>query len=144
MTNAVRTVLLVEDDVVVAEIYRLALERAGYHVVVAHDGRSGLEAAARSAPDLVFLDIRMPKLSGVEVLRELAANETTKAIPVVMLSNFDEAALTKSCLELGAKQYLLKVATNPTELPAVVARWLGEPDEDVGDGRRGARPGEAS
>jgi len=121
------TVLVVEDDETVAEIYRLALERAGYEVVVARDGIECLEKAAASRPDLIFLDIRMPRMDGIEALRLLAERSDLETMPVVMLSNFDDPALVKAARDLGAKEYLVKAGLNPAELPNVVSRWLGRP-----------------
>jgi|ERR1051325_2169541 CheY-like chemotaxis protein len=120
------TVLVVEDESIVADIYRLVLERGGYQVVLAVDGVDGLEKASTSPPDFIFLDIRMPRMDGIEVLRALAAREGTKQVPVVMLSNFDDPALVHESLALGAKQYLVKAGMNPSELPAIVARWIDE------------------
>lgn len=127
MKSGDTSVLIVEDEAIVAEIYGLALERSSYRVLKARDGADGLLMASEGLPDFIFLDIRMPKMSGVEVLRSLAANATTRDIPVVMLSNFDDPALVKECMELGAKEYLVKAGLNPTELPNVVARWLKPP-----------------
>lgn len=117
------TVLVVDDDAIVAEIYRLALTRAGLNVLVANDGQSGLQKALEAKPDFIFLDIRMPKMDGIEVLRRLGSGAGTSTIPVVMLSNFDDAALVKSSLTLGAKEYLVKVNMKPSDLAAVVSRW---------------------
>ena len=117
-------VLIVDDDVVVAHIYELALTRKGFRVLVAHDGQAGLEAVRRERPSFVFLDIRMPKMDGIAVLRSLNADATTRMIPVVMLSNYDESDLIRSSVELGAKQYLVKVNTDPGDLAAIVTRWL--------------------
>lgn len=127
MNSGDTSVLIIEDETIVAEIYGLALERSSYRVLKAHDGADGLRIASEALPDFIFLDIRMPKMSGVEVLRGLAENATTRDIPVVMLSNFDDPALVKECMGLGAKEYLVKAGLNPTELPDVVARWLKPP-----------------
>ncbi len=119
------TILVVEDEATVAEIYRLALERAGYEVVVARDGVECLEQAAATRPDFIFLDIRMPRMDGIEALRQLAERDDLETLPVVMLSNFDDPALVKATRDLGAKDYLVKAGLNPAELPNVVSRWLG-------------------
>ncbi len=124
MPGAETTVLLVEDDPTVAHIYSLSLERAGYRVVVARDGIEGVEMAGRESPDLIFLDIRMPRMDGVEALRALAANPATKSVPVVMLSNFDDPAVMRETRGLGARDYVVKASTNPAELAGIVARWL--------------------
>lgn len=124
MPGAETTVLVVEDDPTVAHIYSLSLERAGYRVVVARDGVEGVEVAGRESPDLIFLDIRMPRMDGVGALRALAGDPATKDIPVVMLSNFDDPALVRETRALGARDYIVKASTNPADLAAIVARWL--------------------
>ena len=122
------TILIVEDEAIVAELYSISLERAGYRVVVAGDGMAGLEAVSSAVPDFIFLDIRMPKLDGVEVLKRLRAEEATRHVPVVMLSNFDEPGLVKQTLDLGAKEYLVKAGLLPADLTVIAKRWLGEVD----------------
>jgi CheY-like chemotaxis protein len=118
-------VLVVDDDRVVADMYSLALSRAGHEVLVANDGLAGLRMASTAQPDLVFLDIRMPKMDGIEVLRNLKSVNRTKGIPVVMLSNYDEPRLVRESLSLGAKEYLVKVGTNPADLDRIVSQWVG-------------------
>jgi len=118
-------VLVVDDDRVVADMYSLALSRAGHEVLVANDGLAGLQMASTAQPDLVFLDIRMPKMDGIEVLRNLKSVNRTKGIPVVMLSNYDEPRLVRESLSLGAKEYLVKAGTNPADLHRIVSQWVG-------------------
>ena len=124
MPAAETTVLLVEDDPTVAHIYSLSLERAGYRVVVAGDGADGIEKALSESPDLIFLDIRMPRMDGMDALRTLGSDPRTRDVPVVMISNFDDPALMRESVRLGAREYLVKAAVNPAELGDIVARWL--------------------
>jgi CheY-like chemotaxis protein len=121
---AIARVLVVDDDRIVAEMYRLALTRAGHQVEVANDGVAALKAVLANGPDIVFLDIRMPNMDGVEVLRNLSSVKSTSSIPVVMLSNYDEPDLVRQSLSLGAKEYLVKAGTNPTDLDRVVTHWV--------------------
>lgn len=121
------TVLVVEDDPAVAEIYQLALQRGGYTVVVAKDGVECLEKVAAGAPILIFMDIRMPRMDGMEALRQLRNRNTP--VPVVMLSNFDDPTLIRQSRELGAREYIVKAGMNPARLPEVVARWVGDRGE---------------
>ena len=118
------TVLVVEDDPAVGEIYRLTLERAGYTVAVARDGIECLEAVAAQSPNFIFMDIRMPRMDGMQTLRELHARGAEA--PIVMLSNFDDPALIRESRELGAKDYIVKAGMNPARLASIVARWLGD------------------
>lgn len=113
-----------DDDLIVAEMYRLALSRAGHEVQVANDGVAALRAVSSSPPDIVFLDIRMPKMDGMEVLRDLASADLTRSIPVIMLSNYDEPGLVRESISLGAKEYLVKAGTNPADLGRLVSQWV--------------------
>src|SRR5712691_10360247 len=80
-------VLFVEDDPAVAQMYRLKLELDGYQVEVAPDGELALQMARREPPDIIFLDIRLPKLGGLDVLEALRADPKTQKLPVVILSS---------------------------------------------------------
>ena len=119
-------VLLVEDDPSVLEMYRLKLELDGYRVSTALDGEDGLKKAGDLSPDIIFLDIRLPKMDGLEVLRKLRAQDKTREIPVIILSNYDEEDLIARGLRLGAHEYLIKARTTPTSLSEGIEDWLKE------------------
>jgi CheY-like chemotaxis protein len=119
-------VLLIEDDVDAAEMYRLRLVADGYEVVVAHDGTAGLRIAAdEPQPDFIYLDLRLPGLDGFEVLERLRADEATTQIPVIILSNYGEPELRERGLRLGALEFLVKADTSPTQLSRTVERTTG-------------------
>jgi CheY-like chemotaxis protein len=117
-------VLFVEDDALVAQMYRLKLELDGYSVDVAGDGLAALEKARSSHPDIIFLDIRLPKLDGLSVLEELRADPTTERIPVVILSNWNEKELVERGVKLGALDHMIKSQTTPARLSQRLADWL--------------------
>lgn len=121
--DAVR-VLFVEDDTSVAEMYKLKLELDGYRVDVATDGEMALEMARRELPDIIFLDIRLPKLDGFGVLQALRANAKTQDVPVVILSNYSERELGDRVAKLGVLDHLIKTETTPAKLAAGLERWL--------------------
>ena len=123
--QAVR-VLLIEDDLDTLEMYRTRLEKDGYHVHVATDGEQGLDLATQLLPDIVFLDIRLPKLDGLEVLERLRDQPSTAAVPVVILSNYGERDLIDRGLNLGALEFLVKAHTSPVELSGGIDEWLKE------------------
>ena len=116
--------LLVEDDPEIARMYQLKLELDGYSVEHAGDGESALRKATENPPDLVFLDIRLPGMSGLDLLRALRARDTTRSLPVVILSAFDEPQLRAAGIELGALEYLIKSQTTPGEVSSNVFSWL--------------------
>lgn len=120
------TVLYVEDDPMVAEMYRLMLELDGYRVVMARDGVEGLRLAEECSPDLIFLDIRLPAMDGLQVLERLRESERVRHVPVVILSNYGESDLVQRGLRLGALDYLIKSQTTPNRLSSSVQGWIGE------------------
>src|SRR5438132_6902800 len=119
-------VLFIEDDPAVAEMYKLKLELDGYRVTVAKSGEEGLDHAKNQIPDIVFLDIRLPKMDGFAVLENLRSDGVTKNIPVIILSNYGEKELVDRGLKLGALDYLIKSETTPASLSRGVQDWVKE------------------
>jgi CheY-like chemotaxis protein len=117
-------VLFVEDDRSVAQMYRLKLELDGYVVDVATDGDMAVEMAKRDLPDIIFLDIRLPKLDGFGVLEALRANPKTKKTRVVILSNYSRREMADRVAKLGVLDHLVKTETTPAKLTAGLERWL--------------------
>jgi CheY-like chemotaxis protein len=126
MDNEVIDVLLVEDDPAVLEMYRMKLSLDGYRVNVAVDGEEGLVRARELLPDIIFLDIRLPKKDGFEVLQALRQDPETAAIPVIMLTNYGEKDLVERGLKLGAHEFLIKAHTTPSSLSEGIGEWLRE------------------
>lgn len=122
-----KQILVVDDDPHIREVVRFALEKAGFDVAEAGDGKTALDAFARKAADLVVLDILMPEVDGLEVCREL---RRTSEVPILFLSSRDEEVDRVLGLELGADDYVVK-PFSPRELVARVKGIL----------RRVARPG---
>jgi CheY-like chemotaxis protein len=118
-------VLFVEDDSSVAQMYKLKLELDGYRVDVASDGEAAVEMATSEPPDIVFLDIRLPKLDGFGVLQALRANPKTKNVRVVVLSNYSRREIGDQMAKLGVLDHLIKTDTTPAKLTAGLERWLG-------------------
>ena len=118
-------VLLIEDDVAAAEMYRLRLVADGYSVVIGRDGHEGLRMAADEAPDFIYLDLRLPGLDGFEVLERLRADAATMHIPVIILTNYGEPELRERGLKLGALEFLVKADTTPAQLSDSVERATG-------------------
>ncbi|MFN2581303.1 MAG: response regulator transcription factor [Candidatus Dormibacteria bacterium] len=125
-------VLLIEDDEAAAEMYRLRLTADGYNVVIAHDGEQGVAMAASEQPDLIYLDLRLPKLDGFQVLEKLRSSPATSVIPVVILTNYGEPELRERGLKLGALEFLVKADTTPAYLSEGVERWTETTKPSVG------------
>ena len=118
-----KRILLVEDEEDVREIVVFRLEQAGYDVIAAGDGESGLELAEKEVPNLIFLDLSLPGMKGDEVCLKLKANEKLKAIPVVIFSASVDKVRAKA-RAVGADDYLVK-PWEPEELVAKVRKFLG-------------------
>jgi two-component system chemotaxis response regulator CheY len=103
-----RRVLIVDDALTVRLYYRQILERAGFEVDEASNGLEGLERAAQALPDLLLVDINMPKMDGYTMLRAIRAAESTRAIPAVMISTEAEAHDAARAYEAGANVYVIK------------------------------------
>ena len=116
------TVLLIEDDAAAAEMYRLRLAADGYTVLIASDGEQGLRRAVEDRPDLIYLDVRLPKMDGFEVLERLRADVATASIPVVIVTNYGEPELQQRGLSLGALEFLVKADTTPARLSETFER----------------------
>jgi CheY-like chemotaxis protein len=118
------TVLFVEDDPSVAQMYKFSLEAAGYTVFIASDGLTALEMARRLVPDIMFLDIRIPKMDGLSVLEKLRSDALTSRIPAVVLSNWNEKELVERSTNLGSLDHLTKSHTTPGYLVRHLPDWL--------------------
>ena len=101
-------ILFVDDDNFLRKVYEAELKEKNFDVVLAQDGEEGLEKAQLEDPDLVILDMIMPKKSGFEVLTELQRNPKTRNIPVIILSNLGQEDDKKKGVDLGAVDYLIK------------------------------------
>ena len=108
-------ILIVDDDVNICELLRLYLQKEGYETVVANDGQQAVEAALKETPDLILLDIMLPKLDGWQVCREI---RKTKETPIIMITAKGEVFDKILGLELGADDYV----TKPFDTKEVVAR----------------------
>jgi DNA-binding response OmpR family regulator len=117
-------ILMVEDDLTIATMYRLQLQNEGFDVKLAMDGIAGLHHAQVDPPDLMLLDVRLPKLDGIEVMRRLSADPRLAGIPVLILSNYSDSAIVREGLGLGAREYLVKAQTTPAELVAKIRAHL--------------------
>ncbi len=124
MTVSGKRILIVEDDRFLRQACEAGLERRGFTLVTAADGEEGLRLARTEAPDLILLDILMPKMSGIEVLRALKADEGTRNIPVLVLSNSSQEDSMQQAMTLGAVAYLVKANLSLDQLGDRVAKLL--------------------
>ncbi|HEV8642956.1 MAG TPA: response regulator [Methylomirabilota bacterium] len=124
MSTDGKRILLVEDDRFLRRACEASLRQRGFTVISAMDGEEGLRLARSETPDLILLDLLMPKLPGLEVLRALKADPATKPIPVLVLSNSSREQDVSEVINLGAVDYWVKANLSLKELGERVSRLL--------------------
>lgn len=117
-TNKSKKIILVEDSFDIREMYRIKLEMENYEVVIAEDGSVVLNLIKKEKPDLILLDILLPKKDGFEVLEEIKKNQDNdiKSIPVIMLTNLSNKEDIEEAKKLGATDYFVKAKSTPEEI----------------------------
>jgi CheY-like chemotaxis protein len=118
------TIVIIEDDQTAASYYATLFRGNGYRVEVANDGVSGVDLCARMQPQVILLDVMMPRQNGILVLQTLRASDETKSTPVVVMSNFSEPTLIKRALQLGALEYVIKTQVEGPALLNALPRWM--------------------
>jgi len=139
-----QTILLIEDDAAIAEMYTTRLQQDGFRVSIAIDGLSAIRSIAGSRPNLVYLDVHMPGLDGLQVLESIARGLSTARVPVIMLTNYSEPRTIARALGLGAKDFLVKSQTTPADLAAHARRWLPQAVPDRAGCREASEPAGSS
>ncbi len=122
-------ILLVEDDVILVEMYQAKFELEGHLVTVATNGEECLEILASYKPELILLDILMPKLNGFHVLKEIKKQPDLRQIPVILLTNLGEAEVDMNrelASALGVSDYLIKSRHTPDEVVEKVVKVLNK------------------
>ena len=111
-----KKILIAEDDLFLSEMYATKLELENFEVLIATNGEEALDKMRLNNPDVILLDLLMPKKDGFEVLREKFIDSEIKDIPVIVLTNLSQKEQIKECYELGAKDFLIKAYFVPTEV----------------------------
>ena len=117
-------ILLVEDDDFVSGMYSTKLTMAGYDVVIAKDGKEGLSMLLQENPDLVLLDIVLPKVDGFQVLERIKKHQIYKDLPVILLTNLGQKEDVEKGLQLGADDYTIKAHFTPNEVIQKIEKLL--------------------
>lgn len=113
---APKKILLVEDEDFIRELYMRQLSKAGFAVKTAIDGQTGLEALKAETFDLLLLDIMLPGMNGLQVLREFKTHNPTSPMITILLTNLGQEAVIKEGFELGAQAYLIKASYTPDQV----------------------------
>jgi len=121
-----KKILFIEDESALQKTFGEVLKQEGYEMIPALDGEIGLRLAKSEKPDLILLDLILPRINGFEVLKQLKINEGTKEIPIIILTNLEKAEDIQKALELGAATYLVKANYTLTEVVEKVKKALKE------------------
>jgi len=121
-----KTILFVEDESVLQKTFGEVLKQEGYEVISALDGQIGLRLAKEKKPDLILLDLILPKIHGFDVLKKLKEDKETQEIPVIVLTNLEGIGDVDKALELGATTYLVKAQYTLEEVVEKIKKALGK------------------
>jgi len=121
-----KTILLVEDESALQKTFGDLLSKEGYEVIAALDGEAGFRLAKSKKPDLILLDLILPKMHGFDVLKNLKAGPETKEIPIIILTNLEDMKDVETALEMGATTYLVKAQYTLDEIVEKIKNVLGD------------------
>ena len=117
-------ILIVEDEVAIAHMYQFKLEQSGYEVACAYNGAEGLELAEQIKPDLILLDLRMPIMSGDDMLEKLRTTDWGAGIRVIILTNISKDEAPSKLRFLNVDRYVVKAHHTPTQVVQIVHEIL--------------------
>ena len=121
---SMKRILFIEDEAALQKTFSDILKSEGFEVISALDGETGLNLAKKENPDLILLDLILPKIHGLDLLKEIKQNENTKNIPVIVLTNVESIEKIDKALELGATTYLVKSDYSLEDVIAKVKKIL--------------------
>lgn len=111
-----KKILFIEDEEALQKSLTKVLEIEGFNVISAYDGQSGIETVEKEMPDLILLDLILPKIDGFEVLKRIKTTPATKEIPVIILTNLEQIQSVDKLIEYGPLNYLVKANYNLDEI----------------------------
>jgi len=120
-----KKILIVEDEEILINLLQRKLIQGGYDVLVARNGEEGLKLMKETMPDIVLLDVLMPKMGGIEVMETMQKEDALKNIPVVIISNSGQPVEIDKAQKLGAKDWLIKTEFDPQEVVDKVKKQIG-------------------
>jgi DNA-binding response OmpR family regulator len=124
MANPPKRIIIIEDEVFIADLYARQLTKAGYLVKTVNEGTAGLQELNQSEYDLLLLDIMLPGLNGLEILRQWKLTHAQSKMIVLLLTNLGQDTVIKEAFQLGANGYLIKAAYTPDQILVEVKKAL--------------------
>lgn len=125
-----RTILIVEDEEFIRQLYVLVFKKSDYNVVEAADGQEAIDKALGTVMDMILLDIMLPKVNGLEVLKKVRESDTpAKETPVYLITNLGQEDIMKQAFQLGANGYLVKAQVNPSDIVNEVNKFFTKREE---------------
>ncbi len=121
-----KTILIVDDEQQAIDVFHAALTAAGYEVVVAQNAKNAIDLSKSQKFDLAIVDEMMPDMSGNDLIVNLRKEPATTALPIIVLTNYNDDALVKTALAAGANDYILKYKMVPEDLAEKVKKLVGE------------------
>lgn len=121
-----KKILIIEDEEIILDLLKRKLSSEGYEISLARDGDEGLKVMKEMKPDIIVLDVVMPKMGGFEVMEEMGKNPDLKKIPVIIVSNSGQPVEIDRAKELGAKDWLIKTEFDPQEVVDKVVKQIGK------------------
>lgn len=119
-----KKICLVEDDALIQEMYKVKLLQEGYEVFTANDGEEGYKIISEVRPDLALIDLGMPKMNGVDLMKMMEANEDLAKTPVIILTNYDDDSTIDMVKGLQSRFYLIKALYTPAKVAGIVKEVL--------------------
>ena len=120
-----KKILLIEDEEIMIDLLQRKLNKEGYEVSIARNGEEGLKLMREQNPDIILLDIIMPRMGGFEVMEEMQKDKDLKKIPIIVISNSGQPVEIDKAQKLGAKDWLIKTEFDPREVIDKVIRQIG-------------------
>lgn len=117
-------IAIIEDDPTINQMYRMKFEATSFEVQLASDGEQGVALVKTFRPDLILLDMQMPKMNGYEALKEIRSHDWGKDIPVIILTNLGEEEAPKELRDLGIENYIVKADLTPSQVVERVKETL--------------------
>ncbi len=121
-----KKILLIEDEEIMINLLQKKLIKEGYEVSIARDGKDGLKTMREVYPDLILLDIIMPRMGGFEVMEEMQKDKELKKIPIIVISNSGQPVELDKAQKLGARDWLIKTEFDPQEVVNKVKKQFNE------------------